>query len=221
MSHDDFNFEPVRGLPEKLPKDEHILWQGSPDPFRLACEALKLRWIAGYFIVLAIWRAGVSSAEYPMGVALTHAVPFLIIGTVACGILFGIAFIQARSTVYTLTNKRVAMRIGAALTMTLNLPYTWIGNAELDLKKSGHGTIAFELIGETRLSYLMTWPHVRPWRIARTQPALRCVPDAQAVARIFAEAADTRLSQPQIVRAPQGGATDGATVTGGTAVAAE
>lgn len=213
MSHDDFNFEPVRGLPEKLPKDEHILWQGSPDPYRLACEAMKLRWIAGYFVVLALWRAGVSSADYPLAVALSHAIPFLVIGTVACGILFGVAYIQARSTVYTLTNKRVAMRIGAALTMTLNLPYAWIGTAQLEQHKSGHGTIAFELIGETRLSYLMTWPHVRPWRIARTQPALRCIPDAQSVARIFAEAAETRVSLPQIGRID--------TPTDGTAVAAE
>ena len=65
--------------------------------------------------------------------------------------------------------------VGAALTMTLNLPYTWIGTAKLDLKPSGHGTLAFELIGETRISYLMSWPHVRPWRMARTQPALRIV----------------------------------------------
>ena len=39
--------------------------------------------------------------------------------------------------------------------------------------KSGLGTITFELIGETRLSYLMTWPHVRPWHMSRTQPAFR------------------------------------------------
>ena len=113
-----------------------------------------------------------------------HGLPFIVSGIVACAILYGIAYVQARSTVYTLTNKRVAMRIGAALTMTLNLPYTWIGTAKLDLKPSGHGTLAFELIGETKVSYLMSWPHVRPWRIARTQPALRCIPDAEKVARI-------------------------------------
>ncbi len=200
MSHDDFNFEPVRGLPEKLPEGEHILWQGSPDPWALAKEALAVKWIAAYFVILAVWRAGVSSAEYPLAVALSHAIPFVVIGTLACGILYGIAWIQSRATVYTLTNKRVAMRIGAALTMTLNLPYTWIGNANLDLRKRGTGTIAFELIGETRLSYLMTWPHVRPWRMTRTQPALRCIPDAEKVAAIFADAAEARISEPQVSR---------------------
>lgn len=198
--HDDFNFEPIRGLPEKLPEDEHILWQGAPDAGRLAREALGLRWVAGYFALLAFWRVGVSSADVPLTQAMAHGIPFVLIGVVACGIIYGIAYVQARSTVYTLTNKRVAMRIGAALTMTLNLPYTWIGNAGLDARKSGHGTLAFELIGETKLSYIMTWPHVRPWYMARTQPALRCIPEAHKVAALFAEAAETRIGMPQLSR---------------------
>lgn len=200
MSHDDFHVEPIRGLPEALPADEHILWQGSPDPRCLAREALNLRWVAGYFALLTFWRVGASSADFSLGVSIMHGVPFIVAGILVCAILYGIAYMQARATVYTLTNKRVAMRIGAALTMTLNFPYTWIGTAKLDLKPSGHGTLALELIGDTKVSYLMTWPHVRPWFIARTQPALRCIPDAEAVARIFADAAETRISQPVISR---------------------
>ena len=200
MSHDDFKFEPVRGLPEALPEGEHILWQGAPDPRQLAREAWGLRWVAGYFVLLAVWRVGVSSVEFPMGIALMHALPFVMLGIVTCAIIYTIAYIQARSTVYTLTNKRVAMRIGAALTMTLNLPYTWIGTAKLDLKPSGHGTLAFELIGDSRVSYLMTWPHVRPWFMQRTQPALRAIPDAANVAAIFADAAETVIAQPRVER---------------------
>ena len=200
MSHDDFNFEPIRGLPEELPEGEHILWQGSPDAWRLACEAYKLQWVAAYFAILALWRFGVSAADFPLAQAAVHAVPLVVLGLVACGVLFVLGLIQARSAVYTLTNKRVAMRIGAALTMTLNLPYTWIGTAQMSQRRSGHGTLAFELIGDTRLSYLMTWPHVRPWRMTRTQPALRCIPDAAAVAAIFAEAADTRINRPVVAR---------------------
>ena len=200
MSHDDFNFEPIRGLPEELPEGEHILWQGAPVPRRLAREALGLRWVMAYFALLVFWRIGVSAADFPIGTAVLHAVPLVVLGAIACGILYLIAYVQAKSTVYTLTNKRVAMRIGAALTMTLNLPYTWIGNAQLDLKKDGTGTLVMELMGETRLSYLMTWPHVRPWTLSRCQPALRCIPDAEKVAQIFAEAAETRISQPQVSR---------------------
>lgn len=200
MSHDDFKFEPVRGLPEALPEDEHILWQGSPDPWRLAVEALSLKWVAFYFAVLTIWRVGVSSTLVPVSEAWMHGVPFVLTGIVACLVLYGLATIQARSAVYTLTNKRVGMRIGAALTMTLNLPYTQIGTAQLDARKGGTGTLTFELIGQTRFSYLMTWPHVRPWAMTRTQPALRCIPDAQTVAAIFAAAADARVSEPKLER---------------------
>ena len=161
--HDDFQFEPVKGLPEELPKDEYILWQGAPDPRRLAREALGLRWVAGYFVLLTIWRIGVSSADHPLGVALAHGAPFVIAGIVACAILYLIAYVQAKTTVYTLTNKRACMRIGAALTMTLNLPYVCIGNANLSTRRNGTGTLAFETLGEARISYMMTWPHARPW----------------------------------------------------------
>ena len=154
----------------------------------------------GYFAALALGRVILSSDSYPLTQSLAHGIPFLIAGLVAGLLLYGVAAVQARSTVYTLTNKRACMRIGAALTMTLNLPYVCITNAQAMVRKSGLGTIAFELEGETRVSHIMTWPHVRPWAIARTQPAFRAIPDAARVAALFADAAETRLSEPQITR---------------------
>lgn len=210
MHHDDFKFEPVRGLPEALPADEHIIWQGAPNALRLAKDAWGLNWIIGYFVLLALWRVGVSSTMVTLTEAMGHGIPFLLGGALAGLIIYGIAYVQARSTVYTLTNKRVAMRIGAALTMTLNLPYTSIGNADLGTRKSGLGTLTFELIGDTRLSYLMTWPHVRPWYITRTQPAFRSIPNAAHVAQLFAEAAETRVSTPQVARIDPDQGTSGA-----------
>ena len=198
MHHDDFNFEPVRGLPEALPADEHILWQGAPDPLRLAIEAWKMHWILGYFAVLAVWRVGISSITVPLPTAFGHAVPFVICALLACAVIYIIATVQARSTVYTLTNKRAALRIGAALTMTLNLPYVCIGNAAVQSRKSGTGTLSFELMDETRISYLMTWPHVRPWHISQAQPSFRCIADVATVAKIFADAAETRVFEPRI-----------------------
>jgi len=47
-------------------------------------------------------------------------------------------------------------------------------------------------------SYLMTWPHVRPWKMKHTQPALRCIPDARTVAKILSDAAQTAVSEPAI-----------------------
>lgn len=201
MSHDDFEIEPVEGLPEEPPRGEQILWQGRPDWWRLSIEALSLKWVAGYFALLAIWRFLSGVDLMPLGRAIGSAVPFVLLGLVVCGLLMLVAYVQARATVYTVTDARVVMRIGAALTITLNLPYRQVGNAMLDLRKGGTGTIALETIGETRLSYLVCWPHVRPWHIKHTQPALRCIPEAEKVARLLAEAAEARVSVPQVSRA--------------------
>ena len=198
MDHDDFATEPVPGLPERPPEGERILWQGRPDTWALLNEALNFKWVMGYFGLLALWRFGSVVDLVPFGQALGSAVPFLVLGGVVAALLWITALIQARATLYTVTNRRVAMRIGAALTVTLNLPYTQIGSADLDLRKAGTGTIALKTLGQTRLSYLVCWPHVRPWRIAQPQPALRCIPDAARVAQLLAEAAETRVSEPRI-----------------------
>ena len=204
QDHDDFAIEPVPGLPATPPKGEVVLWQGSPHALTLAREAMGLTWVAAYFVALAIWRASVVSDGNVMSVVAV-TLPYLAIGLVACGIILLSATVQARATVYTVTSARVAMRIGAAPTVTLNLPYKQIGAAGLDLKRSGTGTIALQTLGDTRLSFLMCWPHVRPWHLAHTQPALRCIQDAARVAQILSDAAETRVSQPTVTRtAPTG-----------------
>ncbi|MEL6642434.1 MAG: photosynthetic complex putative assembly protein PuhB [Pseudomonadota bacterium] len=202
MPHDDFAVEPIEGLPETPPAGEMILWQGKPKTYALARDALNLHWVAGYFVLLAIWRAGVSSTEMPFSQAAVLGIPFLILGAVTCGVLLLMAWVMARTTVYTITTARVALRVGAALTVTLNLPYTRIGSADLKLRGDGTGTLVFDTLGETRLSYLVLWPHVRPWRMKKTQPAMRSIPDAEKVAAIFAEAAETRITQPEIAIKP-------------------
>ena len=213
MSHDDFEIEPVEGLPETPPNGEVILWQGRPDWRQLAWESLSLPWVIGYFAVLAIWRFLSVIDLMPLGQALGATLPFLIMGGVVVALLVLTALAQARSAMYTVTNRRVAMRIGAALTMTLNLPYTQIANAMLDLRRGGTGTIAFETMGDTRLSYLLCWPHLRPWHMKATQPALRCIPDAERVAALISDAAQARIAEPRLERK--------APMRAGVAVAAE
>jgi hypothetical protein len=197
---DDFAFEPIPGLPDRPPRGEEILWQGRPDTLALAREAMGLTWVGGYFVVIAIWRAGAAAAELPLATAAAVALPYLGLGLLACLVILGIAWVQARATVYTITSSRVAMRIGAALTITLNLPHKQIEAASLDLRRSGTGTIALKTPEHTRLSYLVCWPHVRPWRMRHTEPALRCIPEAAQVARILAEAAEARQATPVLMR---------------------
>jgi hypothetical protein len=202
MSHDDFASEPVHGLPETPPEGERILWQGRPHGFWLSWDSLSLPWVAGYFALLAAWRFGAVIDQVPLMQAVALSVPFIIMGAIVIAILLVVGYVQARATVYTITNRRVAMRIGAALTVTLNLPYTQIARADFRPGRGGTGTIALDLLGDTRLSYLVCWPHVRPWVMRRTQPALRSIPEAERIAQLLAEAAETRLSTPQIARRP-------------------
>lgn len=200
MSHDDFAFEPIRGLPELPPEGERILWQGAPNWWALARASMGLHWIAAYFVVLALWRMSFVAETRPLGAAAISALPFLVLGAGVIALFCLIAYVLARTTVYTITTRRVAMRIGAALTVTLNLPYRAIARAGLDLRRDGTGTIALELIGDTKLSYLVCWPHVRPWRMRHTEPALRCIPDAARVAALLAEAAECRMNTPEVAR---------------------
>lgn len=195
MDHDDFAFEPIKGLPAVPPEGEHILWQGRPDWWALANDAFKLKWVAGYFVILALWRAIAVVDQLGWDLVIPASTPFLILGAACCVILMVMAWVQARATVYTITNRRVAMRIGAALTVTLNLPYRWIGSADVKLKRGGTGTIAFDLLGDTQFSYLVCWPHIRPWHMRKTKPALRAIPDAAKIADVLRDAAQTRVAE--------------------------
>ena len=204
MSHDDFAIEPVRGLPERPPEGERILWQGRPDWWALTWQALSLPWVAGYFLALALWRFVTLIDTVPLASAFASAFPFVIMGAVVCALLMIVGFVQARATVYTVTTRRVAMRIGAALTVTLNIPFSRIQSADLDLRRGGTGSIALDLEdGKVRLSYFVCWPHVRPWVMRRPCPALRCIPDAERVATLLAEAAETDISRPRVAPVPQ------------------
>ena len=200
MSHDDFAFEPVKGLPERPPEHERILWQGRPDTWALARDGFKLRWISFYFAVVVLWRATVGGLEDGLAGAFAFGLPYMILWGLAVAVLGLMALAMARATVYTITTARVAMRIGAALSVTINLPFRQIANADLSLRKDGTGTIALETLGETKFSYLVLWPHLRPGHIRVTKPALRCIPDAARIARLLADAAEARMATPMLER---------------------
>ena len=200
--HDDFAFDALPGLPERPPQGELILWQGRPNPWALARDAYKIRWFAVYFALIVIWRAGGAFADGGLSLALAMGLPYLVLGLLGLAVIYGLAWAQARSTTYTLTTARVVMRIGAALPVTFNIPFAQVGAAALDLRRDGTGTIALETTGETRISVLVAWPHLRPGHWNKTQPALRSIPDAANVARMVAEAAEARLTQPAVAREP-------------------
>lgn len=169
----EYESEPVRGLPGPLPAGETIIWQGVPEWRTLARTAFHTRWIAAYFAALALY--GVASGSL-LGAGITVAA-----GAACIGLLYLLAWAIAKTTVYTLTNKRVVLRIGVALNTCFNVPLKVVTGAEMRPLDRGHGDIALS-IGKGRIGYALLWPHARPWRLKDPQPMLRALPDAQAVA---------------------------------------
>ena len=193
MSQDDFAFEPIRGLPERPPEGEVILWQGQPNWLRLTVDSLNAWWVLAYFIFLFVWRFISVSDLMPFDQALLVSFPFLALALIVTLLLMLVGFIQAKATVYTITNKRIVMRIGAALTLTLNLPFTEIENAAIASSSKNFGSIAIDTKNDAKVSFLVLWPHVRAWHFKKPQPSLRCIPNAAEVAEILADAAKARL----------------------------
>lgn len=186
--------DPVHGLPEVPPEGERILWQGSPDWWRLANEALSLRLVAAFFGFLAGWAMLVAWADGQIETGLASAAWLLGMGAIACGFIAFFAWVMARATVYTVTNRRIVLKIGVALTMAINIPYKWVAKADLDLRRGGSGTIALDLLGDNQFSYLVLWPHARPWHMKRSQPALRSIRNAEWVARLIAQQAQAAVT---------------------------
>jgi Bacterial PH domain len=106
----------------------------------------------------------------------------------ALGSLLALAWMTGRTTVYTITSRRVVMRIGIVLTVTFNLPFKRIAGAGLHLRRDGHGDIPLQLAAGERIGWLHLWPHARPWKIARPEPMLRALPQARQVAGLLADA---------------------------------
>lgn len=181
-------FEASPGLPEALPASEVQLWQGSPDALLLARQALHMDALLVYFGALLAWR-GIASAYdgAPWSQTLMAMAGMLPLIALAVALLGGGAWLMARTTVYTLTNKRVVMRVGVVLSITFNLPFTQIASAGWR-RRGGGGDIVLNLAGSDRIAYMHLWPHARPWRLKRTQPMLRGLRDAASVAQTLARA---------------------------------
>ncbi|TKD52203.1 PH domain-containing protein [Sphingomonas baiyangensis] len=171
--------EPIRGLPGQLPPGERILWQGSPEWRTLARTAFHTRGIAAYFAILT--GVALVTGAGAFGVVATGAS-----GIVAVALLNLLAWATARGAVYTLTDRRVVLRIGVALPKCINLPLASIGSVDLAMRPGGNGDVALAVEGAQALGYAALWPHARAWHVARPQPMLRSIAQADRVGAMIA-----------------------------------
>ena len=174
----------IRGVDEPLPENETLLWEGSPDTRALARHAFKNRWIAAYFVGLAVLALVLGGSGTGPGRALW----LLLLGAVAVGLVTGWAWLVARTSVYALTDRRIVMRVGVAFPSVFNLPLALIGDAWIRGYPDGSGDVAFELEGTERIGFAFLWPHVRPWRLRDPQPMLRGLTEIAPVGERIREA---------------------------------
>ncbi|MBU1210349.1 MAG: PH domain-containing protein [Alphaproteobacteria bacterium] len=191
---DDFAFEPVPGLPAHLPRGEEMLWQGSPQWRSLAWRGMYVRPVAIYFGLIMAWRLSEGLGEGGSIIAASaYALELLPAALGALGVLLALAWLYAGSTIYTITSRRVVIRSGVALPMTVNLPFNIIENAALRLSQDGSGDVPLKIAKSQNVYALALWPNLRPWNFSRPEPMLRSIPDAQRIAGILAKALQVSL----------------------------
>jgi hypothetical protein len=204
------DFEPVPGLPGRLPEGETILWQGAPNWSALAVHAMHVRWVTLYFAAIIVAQ-GLSGALGPTpigadGISLARAAGEAVwtaaFGLLAIGLLCLYAGLIAKTSLYTITNRRVVMRVGVAIPKAVNLPFAIIESAALRRHPGDTGDLPLQLKPEARAGYILLWPHVRPWRWNAPEPMLRAIPDAGGAAKILADALEAYQAEHRPVEAP-------------------
>lgn len=185
----EFDVEPIPGLPALLPEGEELLWQGVPYWGALAKRAFHVRAVLVYFGILILLRFVFILADGDgLRLAVESALWLGFLGSVAAGILSLLGWLYARSTIYSITSRRVVIRSGVVVPVAVNLPFKSIESVGLRVYKDGSGDIPLALIPQQKVNYLMVWPNVRPWHFSRVQPMLRALPEVESVAELLAEA---------------------------------
>lgn len=189
--------EPLRGFPGSLPPGETLLWQGRPLAWRLARQIFPIRAIGAYFLLFAAWRlyGGLTAELAPAGIAVGVGTVVLM-AALAIGGLVAYAAMIARTTVFSITDRRVLVRYGFTLPKTWNVPFRSIEAASF--KPAGPRTSAGDLCltvnPQERIPYVLLWPYARPWRWRNPQPLLRALPDGEHAAALLGRALQASLN---------------------------
>lgn len=195
MQHE-HEFEPEHGLPEHLPHGEAVLWQGSPNWREVAVHVFHIRKLTVYFALLLLLKLySAFSERYALAATAWSVLGFLTLSLLVLCMVGYVSYLSARTTVYTITNKRVVMRIGIVLTITFNLPFRQVEQVYLSKRKNGAGDIVIGLPKLTKIAYFHLWPHARPWSLRNPEPAIRCINQVESVAVILRSALVAELAE--------------------------
>ena len=184
-------FEAPKNILDAIPNGESILWKGRPSLWGFSWNLFGLKWITLYLSILSIVSVARFFASDFYTAFYVDFLPFFLSGIFASIILIGLAATQTYSTVYIITENRVIIKTGAALSFLISMPFKKIKEVNLQKRGASIGTISFELLSEKRVPYISCWPSVRPWKFKRTQPAFSCIGSVDEVATILRKTAMT------------------------------
>lgn len=194
--------EPVPGLPGALPDGENIIWQGAPQSRALAIHAFHIRFVAAYFALVGAFRFFTAPS---IENGLSAAALILVAGLVTIAVLYFIAASMARAALFTITNKRVVFRFGAAIRKYVNLPFSEIESVSVRPHRTRSsndtgptGDIALGIAKKTAPPYFHLWPFVRPLKINAPTPLIRAIADADKVGAVLAQT--MKNARPKTVR---------------------
>jgi len=177
------------GLTQPLPAGERILWQGAPDRRLLGARVFRFR-LLGIYVALAMGFVITAAVQggWPVGQAIAMALLALPCAGAGALVLALLGMLMARTTRYTLTNRRIILHIGVAYDRTISIPLSAVVDARIRPGFRGAGDIAFAVKDVGGLNYINLWPHARPWHFMPPQPSMRAVPDAEKACELIGEA---------------------------------
>jgi hypothetical protein len=178
----------IRGVPHPLPAGEHVLWEGAPAGGAMATHVFHRRLFALYFVAVTGWWAAtttmvVGSSEFLAGLGVRLGLAVAVMAVVEV-----LARVSARTTWYAITNRRVVLKIGMVIEMSINIPFSAIESAGAGTFRDGTGQVMLSLVKSNRLAYIALWPHCSVFSINHPQPILRGLADAQHVGTLLANA---------------------------------
>ena len=192
------------GLDKPLPAGEKILWQARPSARHMGAVVFRFRLVAIYLAALVgITVAFFTEGGWPLGPAIAMGLLAIPAGLIGMGALALIGVLMARTSCYTLTNRRIILHIGVSFDRTISIPLSAVTNARIRPRgRKGMGDLAFEVKDVGGLNYMNLWPHARALHFMPPQPALRALPDVKEACDAIGDALVAFNTAPRPVAAP-------------------
>lgn len=198
----------IRGVPHPLPIGETVLWEGAPMARAVARHAFYQRALLAYFLAMvSVWAIYTPNAfgsnDFLIGLAVRLGLTAVVMVVVEI-----LSVVVARTTWYAITNKRVVLRIGMVIPMSINIPFALIESAGAGAFQDGTGQVTLKMMPGNRLAYIALWPHCRMRKLNNPEPVLRALQASVDVGRVLADAVAAAASHDVTSRLERGASRD-------------